>query len=1191
MIHISRISLRNFKSFRRVTLPIPRGFTAIVGPNGSGKSNIVDGLCFVLGRSSSKSLRAERFSDLIFNGGKKEKPASEAEVVLYLDNSGRELPVEEKEVKISRSIDVDGNSVYRLNGKRSSRSEVLDLLAYAKIYPDGHNIVLQGDVTGIIEMSPLERRGLIDEIAGIAEYDEKKRKALRELEKVGENISKVEAVMGEVGGNLSKLTKEREDALRHEQLKGEVKRGRGMVLYSRRLEAEGRIKELQESLSKAEEEIRRIEKFLDVLALKHEVKRQELEKVNLEIAAKEEADRFQAFRELELKKNELTAWDAKEGELKERLAALNKEYAEAKSEILGVHGEIKKCSKENAAVEGQIRHLESRIAGLRAKIEQAYNDASRGGDASEIRSKLKSAREAFDEKQRELLEAEREESQLAVRLQGVEGALQGLTGDAKEKKAKLESSNRDHRGLSKRREEIEDALRKLASEKAKDGEALQETRREIGRIDASLEVDLREQAKLSAKCQAMEEIGSRGVSRAVEEVLSLRDKGKAGIYGTLSELGKVDKRFSKALAAATGRGLEFIVVEDVEVAEECIRHLKETKAGRATFLPLSKLKAMRPTDRQVALAGKCHGFAVGLVSFAPKFREAFAYAFRNTIVVDDIQTAKRAGIGEARMVTLDGDVVEQAGAVSGGYFKQLGGFEEMDETKKRLEKYSREISELEAKKAKLRKREEELSGLVEKRNAEALELEKEKGVLVDRVASLGEQIKEMTNAVAQLEVQAKEQAALLKDIKKALEESKDKSKLLSRDLAGLRKDKEGLEAQLEGIGGERVLRGVRVIEEEMLELEKEKEGRRAAMGLNDSRVSDVLRPKFEGLKKRILELHTAMKKMREVTSRSDDGRAGLVRRAAELEKRVEEVSKGLDELRSTRDFLVKAVAAIEKRRDELKEKDLEVRRGIEDVRVEKARYEARLEDVLKGLAEYAGLSIELIAPMDTAELEKDIARMEAEMRALEPINMRAVEDYEGVREKYDALNARIAKLLAEKEAILRLMGEIEQRKMSVFMEVFENIATNFRHIFTLLSNGGVADLILDEVNPLDGGLQVRAKPVGKNPQYIELMSGGEKTLTALAFIFAIQRYQPAPFYIMDEVDMFLDDENIRRVSDLLKESSKEAQFIVVSLRDNLMASADQLFGVTNEDGLSKIIGVELQEVGSTELHETGDASS
>ncbi|MFQ5815161.1 MAG: chromosome segregation protein SMC [Candidatus Hydrothermarchaeaceae archaeon] len=1181
MIRISRVSLRNFKSFRRASIPIPRGFTAIVGPNGSGKSNIVDALCFVLGRSSAKSLRAERFSDLIFNGGRREKPAKEAEVVLYLDNAGRELPTDEKEVKISRSVDVDGNSVYRMNGRRSNRSEILDLLANANIQPDGHNIVLQGDVTKIVEMSPLERRGLIDEIAGIAEYDERKRKALRELEKVNDNTSKVEAVIVEVGSNLSKLTEEREDALRHEELKGEVRRSRGMVLYSHRLETEGKLEELEESLSKAEEELGRMDKFLDVLALKHEVKKQELERVNIEIAAKEEADRFQAFKDLERARNELAAWTSKEEELGEKLTTVDGEYEVSKNEIVHVHGDIKRCREENAIFQREIGELEARIAELRENVEETYRRASKGhGDASEIRGRLRVTREAFDEKQRELLEAEREESLLSIRLQEKDAVLQGLADEVKDGKTKLGSLSSERRALSKRAKEAEVSLKKLASEETSVLDALSETRRNLGEIDASMEVKLREQARLRARCQAIEEISNRGLERAVEEVLSLRDGGKKGIYGTLSELGKVDRKFFKALSAAAGRGLEFIVVEDENVAEECIGHLKESKAGRATFLPLSKLRTRKPTHKQLALAKKCHGFAVNLVSFTPKFKGAFAYVFRNTIVVDDIKVAKRLGIGEARMVTLDGDLIEQSGAMSGGYFKPLGGFEEVDESRRKLERINKEISKLETERGKLLKREDELKNSMEGLNGEVLELEKEKSKLDGKISSLEERISDLVRTIAGMEVQSREEASTLKELKKTLKESRSKSKAVSEELGGLRKEKEVREAKLEGTGEERTLKEIRAIEDEILELEKGKEGKLAGMGLNDSRIVDILQPKFDAIKRRIVELHASRKGMREEISRSEVDRRELSGRVEELEKKVEEVSKELEELRGRRDSLIKAAVAMERKRDALKERHLQVRRTMEDSRIEKARHEAKQEDVLKALEEYADLNIELIAPMDTVELEKEIARMEAEMRALEPINMRAVEDYEGVKEKFDALDNRMGKLLEEKEAIQRLMEEIEHRKTSVFMEVFENIAMNFTHIFAELSNGGAADLILDEENPLEGGLQIQVRPVGKNIQYIELMSGGEKTLTAVSLIFAVQRYQPAPFYILDEVDMFLDDENLRRVSDLVKESSKGAQFIVVSLRDSLMASADQLFGVANEDGISKIIGVELQEVGS-----------
>jgi chromosome segregation protein len=519
--------------------------------------------------------------------------------------------------------------------------------------------------------------------------------------------------------------------------------------------------------------------------------------------------------------------------------------------------------------------------------------------------------------------------------------------------------------------------------------------------------------------------------------------------------------------------------------------------------------------------------------------------------------------------------------MSGGFFKPIGGFGEYDESKKMLEGINREVLRLEAKRNRLRGMEEDLKEKLKELNKKVLDLEREKGVSGDRISSLEKQVDDLVKIIAEMELRYKEERSSLKEARQLHRRAIARSKAARGELKELMAEKRAIEEQLESMGDEGLLSEVRVIEEKILELEKEKEAKLARIELNDSRIRDILRPKFDSLKDRIVELFNARKSIRREISRSTQEMKEVESRVEVQEKRVEEVAKGLEELRGRRDSLLKAVSAIERKRDDLKERHLRVRRTIEDSRVEIARLEAKLEDVLEALEEYADLNIELIAPMDTDELEREISRMEAEMRSLEPINMRAVEDYENVKEKYDALTNKINKLLEEKEAILRLMDEIERRKLNIFMEAFENIALNFRRIFEELSNGGEADMILDEENPLEGGLQIQARPVGKNLQHIELMSGGEKTLTAISFIFAIQRYQPAPFYILDEVDMFLDDENLRRVSELVKESSRGAQFIVVSLRDSLMASADQLFGVVNEDGISKIIGVELQEIGSS----------
>ncbi|MDI6654522.1 MAG: AAA family ATPase, partial [Candidatus Hydrothermarchaeota archaeon] len=678
MIHISRISLKNFKSFKRISIPIPQGFTAIVGPNGSGKSNIVDAICFVLGRSSAKSLRAERFSDLIFNGGKKEKPASEAEVSLYLDNSGREIPIDSKEIKITRSIDASGNSVYRLNGKRTSRTEILDVLSAAKIQPDGHNIVLQGDVTRIVEMNPVERRGVIDEIAGIAEYDEKKRKALRELEKVSENVSKVEAVLNEVKEQLQKLEKEKNDALRHEFLKREIRRNKGIVLYSSRLEISAGIEKLNGAIQEEEERAKKIDRYLNILLLKLEVKKKELEKLNTDIILKEETEQFEIFRELEKLKNELTYHEEKLNAAKAEIAQLEGRYSKCSSGIAAVSGEIKNYEANNELLEKEQRSIENKISQLKVEVDKEYERISKEDKvALDKREKLTNARAKFEEERSKLLEVERENALLNERKAEKSRIYQELSREITEKKAKLDELNKLKKVASDERNNLDASLEKALSQKSALIDESVELRKKIQKSNAVIQFKIEELAGLRAKFGALEQIKKTFFNEAIEAVLKLKESSD-GIYGTLAQLGRVNSKFSKALEAAAGRGLQFIVVDTDATAEKCINYLKEKRIGRATFLPLNKLQVAQPDANAKKIASKTYGFALELVDFDEKFKKAFAYVFRDTLVVKDLAFA-RSAIGEARMVTLDGDVVEKSGSMSGGFYKPSElSFEEVD---------------------------------------------------------------------------------------------------------------------------------------------------------------------------------------------------------------------------------------------------------------------------------------------------------------------------------------------------------------------------------------------------------------------------------------------------------------------------------------------------------------------------------
>ncbi|MDP6459498.1 MAG: hypothetical protein QF829_01740, partial [Candidatus Hydrothermarchaeota archaeon] len=707
-----------------------------------------------------------------------------------------------------------------------------------------------------------------------------------------------------------------------------------------------------------------------------------------------------------------------------------------------------------------------------------------------------------------------------------------------------------------------------------------EVKTNLDRVGVLLDHKVEELARLEARYGVMEEATKRRTSsKAVEAVLKLRDQGALkGVHGTIGELGKVSPTYTKALEIAAGKGLSFLVVEDEGVAEKCITHLKQGHIGRATFLPLKKLKSAPPSREASRIAKSARGFALDLIRFDEKFRKAFATVSRNTVVVNDLAFAKRA-IGRARMVTLDGDLIEPSGIMSGGHYRSAQeGFKELDKSRQRLHALGAEVVGLKEERTRLTNEDARIQEKLQELNAQELENTGELEALAERLRTLEGNITTLRKSIAEREVLLKEANSELKELKRDVASMQKSTSALFTVIRKIQVEKEGLENELSMTQAEELMVEMKALEADVSGLKEGGDDLRNQIRINESRVEEILTP-------RIKELHGHLSALAEESSCLEIDLESRMEKKSEveaqlstMEERKRKVSTGIESLKAKREGQVKAVDKIMDKIRGIRQRIEDMARSRERSRIEKAKLETKLEEVQKDLEAFADITVDLTEPIDTADLEKETAKMEAELESLEPINMRAIEDYEEVKEKFDKHNSRVEVLLAEKEAILKLMDEIEHRKKVVFMEVFECVVANFRGIFERLSPGGSADLLLDEDDPLDGGLQIQARPEGKNPRYIELMSGGEKTLTALSFIFAIQRFQPAPFYILDEIDMFLDDDNVRKVSELIQESSAGDQFIVVSLRSSLMASAGQLFGISNEDGVSKIIGVELEEI-------------
>ncbi|NOZ76482.1 MAG: AAA family ATPase, partial [Euryarchaeota archaeon] len=957
MIRISKISMRNFKSFKRLSLPIPEGFTAIVGPNGSGKSNIVDAICFVLGRSSSKSLRAERFSDLIFNGGKKGKPAKEATVSLYLDNSGGEIPDALPEIKISRTVDHTGNSVYRLNGKRTSRTEILDLIAQAHIRPDGHNIILQGDITNLIEMSPTERRGIIDEIAGIAEYDDKKRKAQRELDKVSDNIAKVEAVMGEVREQLQKLEKEKDDALRHQELKEKVRVSKATLLRHQHRDIGARLEELKAALEGEEEGIGRRERYIEILKGKLEVKKKEAEVLSSNIVVKEETEQFSIFRKIERLKNDIERQEEKVEDLKAGMANIDERKEAAREGIRAAEDNIRGLEAENRELEEECRVLEAEIARIKKEVDTRYRDMSEEGEvALKQKEELVRLRGLLDREQERLLELERKKALLEEQLNGKREFLEDLEGELRERRERLEELGSELESSRKRRSELQEKLDRSHIEGARLKEELTEVRGALGRVSVQLDARRESYANLKARYQALEKITQKRISfnKAIDAVLALRDSGEVeGIFGTVSELGKVNPKYARAVEAAAGRGLEFIVVRDDRVAEACIEHLKKAKVGRATFLPLNRLKPPAPSPRAREIARRAVGFAVELVDFKEEFRKAFEMVFRNTVVVKDLAFARRAGMGKARMVTLEGDIVEVSGIMSGGFHKARGpGFEEVDASRREVEALEKEVAKLQKEREKLRAREEELRSLLEEVEGLKTHGAGELEVLEERIRHLRDLKEETTDYIA-------EKTLVLQEAKKevrrreaeiaALEDEVEAQRAKVEELAG---EKDRLEEELEGSGVQEALKVIKALEERVLALERDREARRNQMALNLSKIEEILKPRIREFEQALEEGSGSRASLDRDIKALEEEKAGLEARLKEMVEEGEEVKKAIRELKGKRDFALRAAKLIGEKLETLMEEMDRAKRRCEEARIEMARLETRLEDIRGALKQF-----------------------------------------------------------------------------------------------------------------------------------------------------------------------------------------------------------------------------------------------
>ncbi|ADD09188.1 chromosome segregation protein SMC [Aciduliprofundum boonei T469] len=1173
-MYLKAIELENFKSFGRKTrLEFKEGFTAISGPNGSGKSNITDAILFVLGPKSSKKIRAQRLTDLIYNGGKNGRPADYCRVSLIFDNRDRVLPLDEDEVKLTRYIkrannELGYNSYFYINDEQARLQDFNSILIHAKIEADGYNFVQQGDVTRIVEMTPVERRTILDDIAGITKFDNEIKKAEDKKKITEENMGRIEARLDEIKRNMEKLEKDRMDALKYKELEEELKEIKAKIAYLN-------MKKAENSIESYNSQLRELQSAIDSLREEIEKRRSEEEEIKKKIEEVDAKIRSMGSGEIVEMKNKIEELKIKYAE--EKMKKENKEdrIQEYKERIKDWNEQLSQIRQELKDKEEELRSLKER----RDAIRKEYEDR-----AKELENKernLGSANEKFRELQRRALEIQEELKKLrneyATKVEEenkVLGNISRIKGDiaAKEESMKdIEAAIKDaewrisqfkneNKDVEKKKKALESRYYELRNEETKLSKELKKKDNEVKELSIEYE-------KIKARMESSQD----ALSRAVMAVLAARDRGELrGIYGTISELGNVDDKYALAIEVAAGNRMMSIVCEDDESAAKAIEFLKRHKLGRAIFLPLNKMLRGRPRGKAILASRDPHaiGFAMDLIKFDPKFEAAFWYVFGDTVIVDTLDNARKL-MGGVRLVTLDGQLIEASGAMVGGSVerKKKVSMGNLDEIGRKLREAREERENIEMRLNAIR---DELDRLIEEiRNIKTQDNSAQLSVWLEEKKKNQEKLKDIKKQIEELEKEKRNYEELRESVRNEIEKIKSKIEDMEKEDANLRNRMnnlipEKLSNEIKELRNmvDSLRSNLQNVEKDIVKVEGEING---------------LKEKEDEITKNIENAKEEIKNMEKDIENSEKVMEDIHLERRKLEEVVRKEEEKIKDLVDERDKLVKnkerIVKEISKKEGDIKVKDSLKIHIIAKLNEEQGKYE-------EAKREYESYGIDVKNVESISSLKNRLNDVQAQMMSMGPVNMRSIEEYDEEKERYDKLKEEYKNLEKEKKNLLELVRELNGKKKDGLMKVYNAINENFKKIYKEISNGGEAEILLENPeNPFKGGLIIKVKPVGKKFVRLESLSGGEKSLTALAFIFAIQQYDPSPFYVLDEVDMFLDGMNAEMVGRIIKRNSRTAQFIVISLRKATLKFADYVIGVTQQgDGLSRVFSQNIPGV-------------
>jgi len=1185
MVHIKRVELAHFKSFKQAQVPFLPGFTVISGPNGSGKSNILDALLFCLSLSTTKGMRADKLPDLVNNNPSLNGGAQEATVSVTFDLS--DLNQEDWTVTRRLRVSKGGNyaSSFYINGKGCTVTELYEEMQALRIYPEGYNVVLQGDVTHIITMNSRDRREIIDELAGVALFDRKIDQAKATLEAVKAKEEPSYVLEQELTRNLQRLENDRLKAEKYQQLKAKIQQKQQweVVLLWRDLQQQQ--KQLENEITSISTELHNLRIEINTLGTDITQAAEQLEQLNQQVKVLGEEEQLTLASELAHLKANYQQIHSRREDLNKQAQSLAAGRLRRQEELGQYQQTLISLTEKKKPLESQIQQLNQECEQQRSILAEYEQQAAGISESAQnyIEQQTALSRQ-IALREADLNPQRREEAQLTERQQQLKQKIEEQTQLQQSLRAELADKQEEIRQLGEYHKEVElQSLAQNLSDAEKERNLASETQTRLLKEQREKQ---RQLDKLEATRQAQQEAqGSYALNQILPEI--------EGIYGLVAHLGQVEPRYQLALSIAAGGRMGYIVVQNDQVAARAIALLKQRRAGRASFLPLNKIQA--PRLMETGSLRSTQGFinlAVNLIEYQPVYRDIFAFVFGNTVVFENLDTA-RPFLGNYRIVTLEGDILETSGAMTGGSVSSKntlqfgitsGESAESESLQKRLAEIEQilivnemvitekiaQIQEITNSLNELRSTTREYQLRFDQLNKEQVRYSKQKNEVsqqleanIQELQKVSDRLNNLSETIPQLEAEVSQYQLSLEELEQANqhEEWQQLQNLLKIHEAELKtKEKQWRQAEeeLKALSNQRLR-----MEEKITETEQKEKEYLETLQENESQQQELIEQQEE-LKLKIEEKEIGFEylgnKLKEVKGERDRQEKSLKVKQQQQQEKIWQEEKLATKKQEKQDQLKKVSEELEVQEKELPE-------PLPEVPVLVAETE-ETEGIEAITFKSFGAQLE--------QLRKELNSLGKRLQAMEPVNMLALEEYEQTQSRLEELSAKLTTLKAERNELLLRIENFTTLRLSAFKEAFEVVNRNFQEIFALLSEGDGYLELEDPEDPFKGGLNLIAHPKGKPVLRLSSMSGGEKSLTALSFIFALQRYRPSPFYAFDEVDMFLDGANVERLAKMIKQQAQEAQFIVVSLRLPMIESSQQTIGVTQARGAyTQVLGIKL----------------